>query len=257
MLAAMFSIRVFDEPAALDWPTIVLLYLLVDPIWGMLWRLGAGRDALLPLHAGVVDANVWLPYLQQGSLAARLFDNQHEGIAAYLLRVALPSVVLAMALSLVIGPMAVGLTAIVIGASIVGWIGRVSYRVMPALLHSAVTIVLPWILSLYLFGVTTEHSNWFFYSTLALLWGLHQWGVVRYVRFTSDRLGTLLIAIADIGLAILLIAAKAPLWLALLSILWIPTWLSIYRGHALQRLSFWWLLAMLLSGVALGQSLPG
>ena len=62
------------------------------------------------------------------------------------------------------------------------------------------------------------------------------------------------LAIAGI-FAVLLVVARAPLWLALMSVLWLPTWLLIYQRRPLQRLNFWWLLGMLISGLALGQSL--
>ena len=42
---------------------------------------------------------------------------------------------------------------------------------------------------------------------------------------------------------------------ALMSVLWLPTWLLIYQRRSLERLNFWWLLGMLISGLALGQSL--
>ena len=64
---------------------------------------------------------------------------------------------------------------------------------------------------------------------------------------------------ADTDIAAQLLRAalrrRAPLWLALMSVLWLPTWLLIYQRRPLQRLNFWWLLGMLMSGLALGQSL--
>ena len=60
---------------------------------------------------------------------------------------------------------------------------------------------------------------------------------------------------AEIGIISLLIFIRAPFWLALLIVLWLPTWLAVYYRRPLQRLNFVWLLAMLLSAWALGQSL--
>ena len=68
-----------------------------------------------------------------------------------------------------------------------------------------------------------------------------------------DLFGIGLLAVADVGLGILLVVAKAPLWLALLSLLWLPTWLCIYRGYPLRSVTLWWLLSMLVSAAAVGQ----
>jgi hypothetical protein len=87
------------------------------------------------------------------------------------------------------------------------------------------------------------------------LWFIHNWGEGRLLRSHSDLLGICLLAMSDLGLALILVIAQAPLWLALMSVLWLPTWVLIYQRRPLQRLNFWWLLGMLISGLALGQSL--
>jgi hypothetical protein len=87
------------------------------------------------------------------------------------------------------------------------------------------------------------------------LWFVHNWGEGRLLRSPTDLLGICLLAASDLGLALMLVVARAPLWLALMSVLWLPTYLLIYQRRPLQRLNFWWLLGMLISGLALGQSL--
>lgn len=50
----------------LGWRELALLLLLVDPLWGAIWRLAAGRLEMLPFRERDVPAMVWLPYLQTG-----------------------------------------------------------------------------------------------------------------------------------------------------------------------------------------------
>ncbi len=60
---------------------------------------------------------------------------------------------------------------------------------------------------------------------------------------------------AQAGIAVLLVLARTPLWLAVLGVLWLPTWLAVYRQQPLRRVQIWWLAALLVSSAALGQSL--
>ena len=70
------------------------------------------------------------------------------------------------------------------------------------------------------------------------------------MRFAKDRL----LSFSARGMLSLLLFSQAPLWLAFLILLWLPTWLAIYQGQNLRRLNFIWLAAMLLSAWAVGQS---
>ncbi|HXF62699.1 MAG TPA: hypothetical protein VNK95_13840, partial [Caldilineaceae bacterium] len=124
----------------------------------------------------------------------------------------------------------------------------------PAAFHSAVAVALPWWLALAQAGVTPVHDLWIAHQALIAVWFVHNWGEGRCLRQTGDRIGIALLAAADVALAVLLVAARAPLWLALIAVLWMPTWVLVYQRRPLTRLNFWWLVAMLLSGVALGQS---
>lgn len=76
-----------------EWRTILLVLVLVDPLWGSIWRLAAGREELLPLQTKVTPHLVWLPYLKPGSPAARLFDWNYVRAVPLLFRVGLPEFV--------------------------------------------------------------------------------------------------------------------------------------------------------------------
>jgi hypothetical protein len=56
------------------------------------------------------------------------------------------------------------------------------------------------------------------------------------------------------GMISVLLFIQAPLWLAFLILLWLPTWLAIYQGQKLRRFNFLWLATLLLSAWAVGQS---
>ncbi|MCC6456764.1 MAG: hypothetical protein IT328_17550 [Caldilineaceae bacterium] len=239
----------------LGWRELALLLLLVDPLWGAIWRLAAGRLELLPLREGDVPSLVWLPYLEPGSPAARLLGWDDKGVLHLIMRVALPSALLAVAIALTLSPAAVWLTGVILALGLAGWIVRHTVGYVPAALHSAATIGIPWALTLMQLGMNPQQEFWTYHVVLVLLWFIHNWGEGRLLRAPTDLLGICLLAASDLGLALLLVVARAPLWLALMSVLWLPTWLLIYQRRPLQRLNFWWLLSMLISGLALGQSL--
>lgn len=241
------------SPAA-TWRDLALIWLLADPLWGSLWRLAAGRLEMLPLREQAGARPVWLPYLQAGSPAARLLGRDERGVLHLLVRVVAPSAGLAAAIAWVLGPVALWLTALVMAVSVVGWIVRHTVGYIPALLHSLVTVTLPWLLGLLLLGVAPEDLRWEQQVTLVILWTLHHWGEGRALRAKRDYLGLGLLAAADIGLLLLLIAGRAPLALALLAVIWLPMWLAVYQGRPLHRLTVWWLAAMLISAAAIGQA---
>jgi hypothetical protein len=245
----------FTFGLSLGWRELALLLLLVDPLWGAIWRLAAGRLEMLPLRSGEGPSLVWLPYLQPGSPAARLLGWDDNGVLHLLMRVALPSALLAIGVALTLGPAAVWMTAIMLGLGLTGWIIHHTVGYVPAAFHSAATVALPWAVTLALVGVSPDQQFWLYHVVLLGLWALHNWGEGRLLRVPSDLLGICLLAMSDLGLALLLVIVRAPLWLALMSVLWLPTWVLIYQRRPLQRLNFWWLLGMLISALALGQSL--
>lgn len=202
-------------------------------------------------------------------------------------RVAVPTLALPLAIGWVLGAQAMWLTAGVIAVSGLGWIGRQFLYMPPSLLQSLVTVTLPWILALSLLNMSRTHEMIGFHAALILLWTLHHWGQVRVTRRDealhasgdrggpahrsarapgrflqsgflagfargNDPWGIALLAAADVGLGALLIIAETPLWLAPLAVLWLPTYLTLYQGKRVDRLTFWWLAALLLSSAAIG-----
>ncbi len=254
VVAALFSIGLATRRLEMNWQIGALLLLLVDPLWGSIWRLAAGRAELLPLHTQAVTYQVWLPYLRRDAPATRLLGWDNAGAFPLLFRVALPSVILAGAVSLVLGMTALWMTGLVALVSVLGWISRRVLQLSPAFLHSVVTIALPWALAINLFGhAVNGGTHWKLNLALVLLWVVHNWGEGRSVRLIDDQFGLVLLAVAEAGLLLLFIVARAPLWLVPLVVLWLPAWLAIYQKQDLQRANIWWLLAMLLSSFAVGQ----
>ncbi len=253
-VAAFLSAGLLAQPLDLAWSEAALLLLLVDPLWGSIWRLAGGRAQLLPLHEHELPRRVWLPYMEAASPAALFLGRDDKGVLHLLFRVGLPTLALAFALAAVLGPSAVWLTAVVVGIAVLGWISRHVLDTLPALLHSVITIALPWMLVLLLFGLGGEDGGWRAHGLLALLWLIHNWGEGRVLRNARDRAGIGLMALADIGIALLMALLRVPLWLAVMAVLWLPTWLSLVQGRPMTRLNIWWLLAMLVSAAALGQN---
>lgn len=260
-IAGFLSAGLLDGSLDLVWAEVVLMLLLVDPLWGGIWRLAAGRAEMLPLHEHELRRKVWLPYMEERSPAALLLGWDDRGVLHLLYRVALPTVALTLAVALVLGPVAIWLTLAVIAITGIGWTSRHAIAVLPALLHSAITVALPWALALMHFGLgeasseATAAPNWQPHGILVLLWFIHNWGEGRILRNPADWPGIGLLAVADAGILLLLVALRLPLWLAVIAVLWLPTWLSLAQRRPMLRISFWWLLAMLASAAALGQSL--
>ncbi|CAN5593957.1 hypothetical protein BH10CHL1_BH10CHL1_20650 [soil metagenome] len=254
VVAALLSIGLTTRRLDLNWQAAALLLLLVDPLWGSIWRLAAGRAELLPLHTQAVKYQIWLPYLQRDAPAARLLGWDNAGAFPLLFRVALPSLLLASAISLALGMTAVWMTGLVALVSILGWISRRVLQLSPAFLHSVVTIALPWTLAINLFGLAGNGgTHWRLNLAFVLLWVVHNWGEGRSVRLLDDWLGLTLLGGAEAGMILLFVLARAPLWLVPLVVLWLPAWLAVYHKQSLQRANVWWLLAMLVSSFAVGQ----
>ncbi len=253
VLAGLFSLGWPARPLAIDWQTVALLLLLVDPLWGSLWRLAAGRSELLALPAAQAQQTLWLPYLQPGSPAAQLLGLDESGLLPLLVRVALPGLLLTAAIAAVLSSTALWFTLLVALATLLGWITRRTWNGAPTLLAAVVAIALPWTLTLWQLQPAATSSN-----TVSLvligLWTVHQWGAARTARSPVDWFGKLLLAAAQLGILTLLIIGRAPLWLGILAILFLPTWLIIYLNQPMQRLRIWWLVALLLSALAVGQA---
>ena len=254
MLAALLAAGLLWRPLDIGWSNLVLLWLLVDPLWGAIWRLASGRTELLVLRERPHAPRFWLPYMQPGSPAAQLFGAGGPTSLPLIYRIALPSVGIGLLVASAVGLPALVATGLVIGLGILGWIsGRVLHR-PPVLLHALVMVGLPWLLTLNILGVESTSNQWTLQLTLAVFWVLHAWGAERALIHEQDRLAVSLMAGAGIGIGVLLLIAQAPLWLALLVIIWLPTWLAIYQGRSLRGQQVWWLIAMLISANALGQT---
>jgi hypothetical protein len=253
-MAALLMLGFGRQSFSEEWRTIILLLLLVDPLWGSIWRLAAGRDELLPLQTRVIPRAVWLPYLKPDSPAARLFDWNYVRAVPLLFWVGLPSLCLASVVAAIIDPLAIWLTGAVFLASVLAWIVRRTLQSPANFLHSVVTIALPALLTLNLFEPGDGEVQWTVYFLLIAFWTIHNWGEGRNLRSIADPWGLLLLGIAEMGMLSVLLFIQAPLWLAFLILLWLPSWLAIYQGHNLRRMNFIWLAAMMLSAWAIGQN---
>lgn len=238
---------------SIHWQELALLCLLVDLLWGAIWRLSGGRDHLLPLRSQPGSVQVRLPYLQADSPAAQLFRWNTTDVWPWLLRVALPAVIVALLVAATMGKVALILTFCVTLLTATGWVMRRNFALPPALCQSLVTIALPWLLALWRHGVTPQHALWNVQLTLLALWTLHHWGEGRMTCLQNDWLGLILLALSDIGLLLLMATERLPLWLAVLTFLMLPTWITILRYRSVQRLTFWWWMTMILSALAISQ----
>ena len=196
--------------------------------------------------------------VRQRALVERCAPWRRNGVLHLLMRVVMPTALFGDCDSpyLAAGSAAVWLTGIVLALGLAGWIVRHTVGYVPAAFHSAATVALPWALTLAQVGVNPGQEFWTYHIVLVGLWFVHNWGEGRLLRSSSDLLGICLLAVSDLGMALLLVVAARPFWLALMSVLWLPRLgVLIYQKRPLQRLNFWWLLGMLISGLALGQSL--
>ncbi len=251
--AGLLAAGVLRRPGDLNWQALALLALLVDPLWGSIWRLAGGRRALLTLPPLSSERRLALPYLQAGSPAARLLAGNHTDVWPSALRVGVPAVIVALLVAALLGTYAVGLTLAVVILAALGWTLRRTFGRGAPLLQGVVAIGLPWALTLQQVQHGQSDFQWLPQLVLIGCWVLHQWGGLRNTQ-ESDTFGLIGLAAAEVMLCLLLIVAQAPLWLAPLVILLLPTWLLAYQRLPLRRLQVVWLAAMLISAIALGQT---
>ena len=251
--AGLLASGALRQAESLNWPALALLALLVDPLWGSIWRLAGGRAVLVALPQRAAAASRFtLPYMQEGSPAARLLTGDHTDVWPSALRVGAPAVLLALLVAALLGVYALALTLSIIVLAALGWTLRHSYGVNALLLHSIVAIGLPWVL-------TVEQAQrqaavaWLPHLLLAGMWVVHQWGGLRNTT-APDWFGLGLMAAAQIGIGSLLIAVQSPLWLGPLALLLTPGWLLAYQRQPLRPMRFLWLASMLVSAAALGQT---
>lgn len=253
MLAALLATGGLASLRSLDLRLIVLLWLLVDPMWGALWRLAGGRQSLLPLRGGGESARLRLPYLRPHSPAADLLSLDESNVLPWLVRVALPALVIALLTAAALGLPAVICTALLALVAATGWTLRSTLDVPPLLMHAVAVVALPWTLTYLLIGSPASSTAlWSASLALAMLWTVHAWGEARVSVWPGDRLGPILLGAAQLAVALVLIANKAPIGVPILAVLVLPTWLRVARGQSLEGLSFWWTAAMVASAFALG-----
>lgn len=251
VVAGLLAAGAFSA-AALDWPRLILAWLLADLLWGSLWRMAGGRAQLLPLGREMGEARLRLPYLQPGSPAAELLNLDTANSMPYVVRIAAPTLGLALLVALALGRAALIGTALMAAVTVLGWILRRSPGIPTPLLHALAVVALPWWLTLTLFGAGATRMAGLA-GALLLLWTLHHWGETRCALFPDDWVAPALLGAAELGIAGLLIYAKAPIWLAVLAVLALPTWIAVYRRQSLGGQRAWWLAAMLISAAAVGQ----
>ena len=132
---------------------IVLLFLLVDPLWGNIWGGLTASEALPRIRQSVLRRRPWMPYLRSDSPAARLFGQEGAGVHSILARAWLPGVAVAFVVAFAIGPPAVWTTLVVLCVSVGNWIQRHVPVFPTSVLHSLVIVAGPWILGLTIFGL--------------------------------------------------------------------------------------------------------
>lgn len=257
MLAGLLTAGLLDGWSRLDWKLIVLLWLLVDLLWGALWRLAGGRPQLLALKAGPAAgaAPLRLPYLADGSPASQLMRLDEANSIPYLVRVAAPTLLLALVVSAVIGLPALIGTALLAAVAVGGWTLRRTLQVPPLLLHAVATVLLPWALAVQVGRQSSEAPLVNATLWLALGWTLHAWGEGRATLWPEDKLAPWLLGVAQAAILAVLVLNRSPIWVPLVAVLLLPTWLRLLRRQPLAGaggLAAWWLAALLASALALG-----
>ena len=255
LAAAALAAGIGDVSRTVSPQLLVLLFLLVDPLWGNMWGGLATPEALPRIQQTILHRRPWLPYLALGSPAARLFGLHGPGVLSILARAWLPSVFAAFMVAFVIGIPAVWATLLVLGIAVSGWLQRHVALISVSVLHSLVVVAAPWLLGLTLFGLDPWSG---YHWALILLWTAHVWGGNRCLESPGTHVGPRIalwaVGLAQTGIALLLIVGQAPLPLAVLSILWLATWLAIYRGRSLVSVQASWTAALLVSAAAMTQT---
>ena len=251
LAAAALAAGIGDVGRTVSLQTLILLFLLVDPLWGSIWGGLATPEALPRMRFTVAQRRPRLPYLALGSPAARVLGLHGPGVLTILARVWLPGVVVAFVAAFAIGMSAVWATLIVLGLALSAWLQRHVSLIPASVLHSLAVVAAPWFMGLTLFGLDPwSGRHW----TLVLLWTLHVWGANSSLD-NPGRLGGLAgMAVAQAGIALLLIFGQAPLPLAVLSVLWLATWVAVYRGQSLVKVQASWTAALLVSAAAMSQT---
>jgi hypothetical protein len=189
--------------------------------------------------------------MQPDSPADQLLSQDDSNAIPYLIRVALPLFTVALVVSSVLGMSAVGATAVMAAVSVAAWTLRRALQTPPLLLHAVAILLLPWLLVLWQMGLSPSSSAWSVALLLGLFWTLHAWGEARLTPWPQDRLALILMAVAELAILVLLIAQKSLVWIPIVALLLLPTWLKVVRRESPAGLSIWWALATLASAAAI------
>ena len=251
LAAAVLAAGIGDVSRTVSPQMLVLLFLLVDPLWGNMWGGLATPEALPRIQYSMLHRRPWLPYLTMGSPAARLFGMHGPGVLSILARAWLPGVLATFVAAFAIGMPAVWATLVVLGIAVIGWLQRHVALISASVLHSLVVVAAPWVLGMMLFGPDLWSG---YHWALIFLWTVHVWGANRSLDNPGARSGLAGMALAQAGIALLLILGQAPLPLAVLGILWLATWMATYRGQSLVNVQASWTAALLVSAAAMAQT---
>ena len=251
LAAAVLAAGIGDVSRTVSPQMLVLLFLLVDPLWGNMWGGLATPEALPRIQYSMLHRRPWLPYLTMGSPAARLFGMHGPGVLSILARAWLPGVLATFVAAFAIGMPAVWATLVVLGIAVIGWLQRHVALISASVLHSLVVVAAPWALGMMLFGPDLWSG---YHWALIFLWTVHVWGANRSLDNPGARSGLAGMALAQAGIALLLILGQAPLPLAVLGILWLATWMATYRGQSLVNVQASWTAALLVSAAAMAQT---
>ncbi|MDE0140162.1 MAG: hypothetical protein OXI80_13885 [Caldilineaceae bacterium] len=248
LAAAALVVGIGELSQSVSPQTLVLLFLLVDPLWGNIWGGLATPEALPRIRLSLQHRRPWLPYLTMGSPAARVLGMHGPSVLAILTRAWLPCVAVAFAAAAAVGMPAVWATLAVLGLALTAWLQRHVALIPASVLHSLVVVAAPWFMGLTLFGLDPWNG---LYWALILLWTLHVWCANSSLDNPGALGGLAGMAVAQAGIALLLIFGRAPLALAVLCILWLATWVAVYRGQPLQNIQASWTAALLVSAAAM------
>lgn len=245
VIAGALSLPVGEWDGAVVLRVLAAL-LLADPIWGTFWHSPAlTAPAATPPATRDAERGP-LPFTAADSPAARLtawLQREPTGAVA-----GWPvALLLALVLSLALGPPALGLTVVVIGLGLLRLVWTHHGRPAPALLDASLAVGLPWLV-----GVTVVVPLSPPAVLLAAAFALLMWGVLRFAQGRPHaRAGIIL---GQAALLALLVGQGRPLAAGLVAACCLaPWWLLAWSpgtpagSRALRAIQPWLLAALLLS----------
>ncbi len=250
LFAALLATGILRRPDTLDGPRLLLLFLLADPLWGGIWAALTRPETVEEAAVQARPLFLHLPYLRDGSPAARLLGVHGLSEQALRVRLALPMVALGLVVAWVLGPVALGLTGLAIGASLGGRVAQRTAAVPLGLFHSLMAVALPWALGL-LSAPNGGEGDWKPWGA-AILWTLLLWAGHRAAGEEGHHTHRWALVLVQVGLLAIFVLSVQPLWVGLLAVFFLPTWWALAQGTSLHRALPWWTLAMGLTGFGLG-----